>query len=214
MRRRVPPQWKQEQLELAKKVVLKDRFKSIRHIVGLDLGYKGEEVTCAAAVFDHGTKDFIEGIVVRTRVDVPYIPTYLSYRELPAIQKVMETVDYPDLLLMFDGNGVLHPRRIGIASHLGLFLEKPSIGSAKSHLYGKYDPAGRNKGDFSLMKDDDGSVLGAVVTTRDGTNPVFVSPGHLADIRSSVELILNCSPRYKIPEPIRAAHRAASLVKA
>ena len=203
------------QSSLRERIVLeKIDLRGVRMVAGVDVSVKDDQSQAAIVVLSYPGLERIEAVSSRMKTCFPYIPGLLSFREAPVILECVRKLKNAPDVFVFDGQGLAHPRRIGIASHLGLFLEKPSIGSAKSHLYGKYDPAGRNKGDFSLMKDDDGSVLGAVVTTRDGTNPVFVSPGHLADIRSSVELILNCSPRYKIPEPIRAAHRAASLVKA
>jgi deoxyribonuclease V len=141
----------------------------------------------------------------------PYVPGLLSFREGPVILKCVKKLKLEPDLFIFDGQGLAHPRKAGLATHMGVILNKPSIGSAKSHLYGSYSEPKKKKGDYSIVKDRDGSPIGAVLRTREAVKPVFVSPGHLTDIRSSVKIILACSPKYKIPEPIRAAHRAASL---
>jgi deoxyribonuclease V len=202
-------EWKQEQLELAKRVVLKDDFKRIEHVVGLDLGYEGEQVTCAAAVFHFETKKFIEGIVVQTLVDTPYIPTYLSYRELPAIERVMEKVDYPNMLLMFDGNGVLHPRRIGIASHAGVVMDIPTLGVAKNLLCGdvKRIPTKLLQAEAITLESE---LVGYALKSSDrAKRPIYVSPGHRVSFQTALEVVKRfCG--FRIPEPIREAHRLAS----
>ena len=210
-----PKQAIELQSDLRERIVLKRiDLRPIRLVAGVDVSVKDEDSQAAIVVLSYPGLEQIEAVSFRMKTCFPYIPGLLSFREAPVILECVKKLKNTPDVFVFDGQGLAHPRRIGIASHLGLWLERPSIGSAKSHLYGTYEAPGRNKGDFALVRDTDGASIGAVVTTRDGTGPVFVSPGHLADIRSSVELILKCSPKYKLPEPIRAAHRAASLVKA
>ena len=201
------------QSRLRRKIVLKKiDEKTVRLVAGVDVSVKNDRSQAAVVVLSYPALEEVETVSFRMKTCFPYIPGLLSFREGPVILECVKKLKNAPDVFIFDGQGLAHPGGIGLASHLGVILEKPSIGSAKSHLYGSYDPPGKARGDFSLMRDVDGTAIGAVVTTRNGTNPVFVSPGHLADIQSSVDLILKCSPRYKIPEPIRAAHRAASLV--
>ncbi len=200
------------QEKLREKVVLrKIPVSKVRRIAGVDVSVKDDRSKAAIVVLSYPGLEIIETAVATAKVPFPYVPGLLSFREGPVILKCVKKLKTEPDLFVFDGQGLAHPRRIGLATHMGLILAKPSIGSAKSHLYGNFKMPGRKKRSYSLITDKDGSSIGAVVRTRDATNPVFVSPGHLADITSSVNVILACSPIYKIPEPIRAAHNAASL---
>jgi deoxyribonuclease V len=202
------------QLDIRDRIVLKPfRIKNIKHIAGVDVSVKDETSKAAIVVLSYPSLDQVETASFDMKTVFPYVPGLLSFREGPVILECVKMLKTEPDLFIFDGQGMAHPRRLGIASHMGLFLDRPTIGSAKSHLYGSYDTPGNKKGDYSIIKDKDGTPLGAVLRTRDNTNPVYVSPGHFCDIPSAVKMILSCSPRYKIPEPIRAAHNAASLVK-
>ncbi|MBD3380128.1 MAG: endonuclease V [Candidatus Omnitrophica bacterium] len=187
------------------------RIDRIRSVAGVDVSVKGGLSRAAIVVLSFPSLEVLESVSHTGKTGFPYVPGLLTFREAPVILKCAEKLASAPDVLVFDGQGQAHPRRMGLAAHLGLFLETPSIGSAKSLLYGTFRPPGRKKGDLSLLKDKDGTPLGAALTTRDDTNPVFVSPGHLADIHSSVDLILACCPKYKLPEPIRRAHKYASL---
>ena len=183
--------------------------------------FKGmpEKIAGADVSYDKGSNLFFAGIVVlsfpgmeiideasaRGKVDFPYIPGLLSFREGPLLIEafgMLETV--PDLII-FDGQGIAHPRGLGIASHLGILLNIPSIGCAKTKLWGDYIEPAREKGSRSplTMK---GEEIGAVVRTKSGVKPLFVSPGHLVDMRGSVDIVLTCSKKYRLPEPTRQAH--------
>jgi len=199
--------------QLREKCVIKRLpVKNIRLIAGVDVSVKDDLSKAAIVVLRYPGLEIVETVASTVKTVFPYVPGLLTFREGPVILECLKKLKAEPDVFIFDGQGLAHPRKMGLATHMGIILNRPSIGSAKSHLYGAYQAAGKKKGDFSLMTDTDGIAIGAVLRTRDNTNPVFVSPGHLIDIPSAVKIILNCSPKYKIPEPIRAAHRAASLV--
>ncbi len=201
------------QADIADKIVLKPfGTKDIKHVAGIDVSVKGEMSKAAIVVLSYPSFDPVETVSFTMKTVFPYVPGLLSFREGPVILECVKRLRTEPDVLVFDGQGLAHPRKAGLASHLGVVIGKPSIGSAKSHLYGSYVPPGREKGDLSEIKDVEGKAIGAALRTRDNTKPVFVSPGHLMDTVSAVKIIISCCPKYKIPEPIRAAHRAASLV--
>ncbi|MEA3490129.1 MAG: deoxyribonuclease V [Candidatus Omnitrophota bacterium] len=200
------------QKRIQKKIIIKKlNTRAIRFLAGVDVSVKNDRSRAAIVVLSYPRLEKVETAVLTLKTSFPYIPGLLSFRERPVILECVKKLKTEPDLFIFDGQGMAHPRRTGLASHIGVIFDKPSIGSAKSHLYGTYALPGNKKGDFSLIKDKDGTDLGAVVRSRDNTNPIFVSPGHRADILSSVKVILSCCVKYKIPEPIRAAHNAASL---
>ena len=202
------------QQDVYKRIVLKPLDpENIHLLAGVDVSVKEDLSRAAIVVLTYPDLAIKEKVTYTQKTVFPYVPGLLSFREGPVILKCLDRLGSEPDLFIFDGQGLAHPRRTGLAAHMGVIIGKPSIGSAKSHLYGSYDTPGNKKGDYSIIKDKDGTPLGAVLRTRDNTNPVYVSPGHLCDIPSAVKIILSCSPRYKIPEPIRAAHNAASLVK-
>ncbi|MGB2879731.1 MAG: endonuclease V [Candidatus Omnitrophota bacterium] len=190
-------------------VIKKLPLQKIRLIAGVDVSVKDNMSNAAIVVLTYPGLEIKQVITYTTGTQFPYIPGLLSFREGPVILECVKKLTLEPDLFLFDGQGLAHPRKTGLATHMGVILDKPSIGSAKSHLFGTYREPGKKKGSFSLIKDKDGNSIGAVLRTRDNTNPVFVSPGYLTDIPSSVEIVLSCSPKYKIPEPIRAAHNAA-----
>jgi deoxyribonuclease V len=139
----------------------------------------------------------------------PYFPGLLSFRELPPLLLAFRRLRTDPDALLFDGQGLAHPRRFGLACHGGLLLGRPSVGCAKSRLLGEHGPVGPRRGSLSELRLE-GMSAGAVLRTRDGVRPVYVSPGHLSDLRSAVDLVLATTPRFRIPEPIRLAHAAAT----
>jgi deoxyribonuclease V len=156
--------------------------------------------------------ELVETASATRETEFPYIPGLLSFREAPAcLEAVQRLATQPDLF-MVDGQGVAHPRRLGLASHLGLFLEKPTIGCAKSRLIGKFDEPGPEKGAWSPLQDG-GEVIGAVVRTRSRVKPVFVSVGHKCRLEDAICVTLACATRYRIPEPTRLAHQAVSRLR-
>ncbi len=138
-------------------------------------------------------------------VNFPYIPGLLSFREGPVLLESFKNIENIPDVIIFDGHGIAHTRRMGLASHLGIILNRPSIGCAKSVLTGKYQMPGKRKGDYSLLEDD-GEILGAALRTKQGVKPVFVSPGHRIDLNTSIRVVLKSLSGYKLPEPTRLAH--------
>lgn len=204
-------QAKQLQLELAQKVELTDRFDKIRHIAGVDVGFedKGRVTRAAVAVLSYPELTLVEKSLVRCPTVFPYVPGYLSFRELPAVMQALDSLQVlPDLFLC-DGQGFAHPRRFGIACHLGVLTDIPSVGVAKSRLIGSYDEPGPLKGDQSALYDGD-ECIGTVLRTRDYVKPLFISPGHRVSHASAVRWVLACTTRYRLPETTRYAHRLAS----
>jgi len=200
------------QYDLKKRIILnKIHPKDLNIIAGVDVSVKNDISKAAIVLLSYPRMEVIETVTHTQKTCFPYVPGLLSFREAPVILKCIEKIKIKPDIFIFDGQGLAHPRNMGIATHMGIILEAPTIGSAKSHLYGTYNVPGPGKGSYSLLKDKTGKAIGAVLRTRDNTNPVFISPGHLMDIGSSIEIILACSPKYKIPEPTRAAHKAASL---
>jgi deoxyribonuclease V len=146
--------------------------------------------------------------VVERKVTLPYIPGLLSFREAPLIVAACEELsNVPDLILV-DGQGIAHPRRLGLASHLGLFLDVPTVGCAKSRLCGKHKPVGEKVGSYTELVDN-GDVIGAVLRTKVGVKPIYVSIGHKISLSSARKWVLNCCRGYRLPEPTRLAHLAA-----
>lgn len=148
-------------------------------------------------------------VSVESPTAFPYIPGLLSFREIPPILEAWKRLARPPDLLLCDGHGIAHPRGFGVASHLGLVLDVPTIGCAKSHLFGSFEEPDEGRGARAPVLDRAGGTIGAVLRTRAGTRPVFVSVGHRIDLRTAVRFVLACSPRYRIPVPLRLAHRAA-----
>ena len=200
------------QKKFADKIIIR-KFPAcrVKMVAGVDVSVKNNLSKAAIVVLTCPDLRVIEEVTYTAKTRFPYVPGLLSFREAPVILKCVEKLQNKPDVFIFDGQGLAHPRRMGLASHLGLFLQRPTIGSAKSHLYGDFRPPGGKKGNYSLIKDKDGKDIGAVLTTRGGTKPVYVSPGHLMDIPSAVDIVLKCSPKYRLPEPVRQAHRAASL---
>jgi deoxyribonuclease V len=151
----------------------------------------------------------VEYAIATRPATFPYIPGLLSFREGPVILDAMNKLSAAPDLLIFDGQGVAHPRRLGIASHIGLLLDLPSIGCAKSRLCGQHEEPGLERGSHVPLMDK-GETIGSVVRTRSGVKPVFVSVGHRLDLRTSVEYVLACCRGYRLPETTRRAHLMAS----
>src|SRR5690606_30679403 len=146
----------------------------------------------------------------RRPTSFPYIPGLLSFREGPAIMQALESITAQPDLLLFDGQGIAHPRRLGIASHIGVLTDMPSIGVAKSRLRGQVrEPLGPQKGDWMPLWDKE-EIIGAALRTREGVKPIFVSSGHRVSLESAIDFVMACTTRYKLPETTRHAHRLAS----
>lgn len=196
------------QQEVASAVVCEDRFGYVRTIAGIDVAYgrrgRSANARAAAVLLDAKTLEVLERSAVEMEIAFPYVPGLLTFREAPpAIAAVQALRQRPDLLLC-DGQGLAHPRRCGFASHLGLALDLPSIGAAKSRLTGRHDEAGTERGDWTPLFDN-GEVIGACLRTRAGCKPIYVSIGHRVGLASAICFVLQCTTRYRLPEPTRLA---------
>ena len=199
------------QQELRSKTVTKDDFATIKTVAGVDVGFEnnGKTTRAAIVVLDLATLQPIESQLIKTKTCFPYVPGLLSFRELPAILKAVEKLKvFPDLFLC-DGQGIAHPRRMGIACHLGLCLDTPSIGVGKTRLIGRFDKVPEKKGEWVPLMDAD-ECIGAVLCTRDHVKPIFVSVGHRISLAKAIEFVMACVTRYKLPETTRYAHALAS----
>ena len=195
---------KKIQKEIKDKIILEDNFYEIKTIAGFDVSYGTEnEAFGACVVFDYGTKGIIERETVKTKIDFPYISTYLSFREFPVIEKLFKKLKNKPAILMIDGNGILHPRGVGIASHAGVLLDTPAIGVAKTLLCGEV------LGDKVIRG---GKLIGNALRSGKAKNPVYVSPGHKISFETAVSLVRGFC-KYRVPEPIRQAHILAVKLK-
>ncbi len=199
------------QRELAQRLELRDRLGAIRRVAGIDVGFprgrhRGRAVV---AVLDYPSLEPIEHAVAEQTVRFPYVPGLLSFREVPVILAALGRLDCRPDVLLCDGQGYAHPRRFGIACHLGLLCDTPSIGVAKTRLIGTYAEPDTRKGAWSPLVDA-GETVGAVLRTRTDVKPVFVSTGHRVGLETAVRLVLRCTTRYRLPETTRRAHALAS----
>ena len=200
------------QRRLSAKIITDDRFGEVSSIAGVDVGFEeaGRITRAAVVILEFPSLVLVEAAIARLPTSFPYVPGLLSFREIPAVLKAMKQLKQEPDLLMCDGQGIAHPRRIGIASHLGLLTGKPSIGVGKSRLIGTHGQLEDKKGAWVALRDGD-ELIGAVLRTRQGVKPVYVSPGHKISLESAITYVLACTPRFRLPEVIRMAHRYASL---
>jgi deoxyribonuclease V len=198
---------RREQLKLAKKVRLKEVGPIPDTVLGLDVSYSGINAFGAGVLYDMQKMESVKTIRVKSEVKFPYVPTYLGFRETPVFNDIVRKLKKP-AILMVDGNGIMHPFGFGLASHIGVELNTPSIGVAKSQLCGelKSEPTMRGNSEKITL---DGKIIGHSLKTSERAKPVYVSPGHLISHGKSVELIKKLA-RLKLPEPIRLAHIAAT----
>lgn len=199
------------QRALAGRVLQVDDFGSVRRVAGVDVGFPGGGRCARAAVAVLSFPDLlpVEHAVAELPVTFPYIPGLLSFRELPAVFAALARLaELPDLLLV-DGQGLAHPRRFGIACHLGVLTGLPCIGVAKTRLVGDHDPVPDRRGAWVPLRHR-GEAIGAVLRSRVGVQPIYVSPGHRVSLEGAVEWTMACTARYRLPQTTRAAHAVAS----
>lgn len=198
------------QQKIAGKVSRCGTLKTPRYIAGTDISAEKSRgtATVAVVVLTYPGLELAEVKVVRGEITFPYVPGLLSFREAPLILAACEQLDNTPDLFLVDGQGIAHPRRIGIASHLGLFLDKPTIGCAKSRLCGEHEEPGEEAGSYAELFDGE-EVIGAALRTRDCVKPIYVSIGHKIDLQSAIYWTLECCNGFRIPEPTRLAHLAA-----
>jgi deoxyribonuclease V len=205
------PQARAVQEALRGRVVTRDRAGRVRHVAGIDVGFeRGGRVTRAAVVvLSFPELVPVEQAVVRQPTRFPYVPGYLSFREIPAVLVALARLAVRPDLLLCDGQGYAHPRRFGLACHLGVLTDTPSIGVAKSRLIGEHDALAPEKGSWVPLRDQ-GEVIGAVLRTRTAVKPLFVSVGHRVSLKTAIRYVLACTTRYRLPETTRRAHHLAS----
>lgn len=199
------------QAELAGRAEATDRFGAITLVAGIDIGFEqaGRVVRAAVAVLRLADLALVEQAVARRPTRFPYVPGLLSFREIPAALDALARLGTTPDLLLCDGQGFAHPRRFGLACHLGWLLDVPCIGVAKSRLIGCFEDPAPERGAFAPLLDRE-EVIGAALRSRAGVRPVFVSTGHRVGLASAIRLALACTGRYRLPEPARHAHRLAS----
>jgi len=199
------------QQRLRAEVIAVDRFARIATVAGVDVGFeqRGAVTRAAVAVLSFPQLELQEYAIARRPTEFPYVPGLLSFREIPAVLDALQQLRrLPDMLLC-DGQGQAHPRRFGIACHLGVLTDLPAIGVAKSRLVGTHSPVAEDKGARRPLYDK-GEVIGTVLRTRSGVRPLYISVGHRIALDTAVDFVLRCTTRYRLPETTRAAHKLAS----
>lgn len=199
------------QEDLRTQVITTDRCGAIRTVAGADVGFEqeGRISRAAVAVLDFPSLVLREQAIARRVTRFPYVPGYLSFREVPVVLAALQRLRKEPDIILCDGQGYAHPRRFGLACHLGVVTGLPTIGVAKSRLVGTHDPVPERKGAWVPLMDGD-ERIGAVLRTRDHVAPLFVSVGHRIGLEHAIEVVLACTPRYRLPETTRQAHRLAS----
>ncbi len=204
-----PEEARQLQNRLRAQVILTDRFGTINTVAGVDIGLKKDTAIASVVVLSFPELQVVDSVVTASPVRFPYIPGLLSFREIPPLLTAFDQLKtIPDLIIV-DGQGIAHPRRFGLASHLGLILDKPTIGCAKSRLCGQYNEPDSEQGAYTYLTDKE-EVIGAVIRTRTNVRVVYVSIGHRISLDSARIWTLACCRGYRLPETTRYAHNAAS----
>jgi deoxyribonuclease V len=203
---------KEIQSALQDKVRITPLRKTPEYIAGVDAAFPENNVLAVACLYRYPELSLVEETIAVTEVSFPYVPGFLSFREGPAIIAAIEKLTVKPDLILVDGQGIAHPKGLGIASHIGVLVDIPTIGCAKSRLVGEYKEPGFRKGAWSPLQYN-GKVVGAVLRTRDHVRPLFVSPGHRTDLKASIEIVLGCTGNYRIAEPLRRADFLSKKIK-
>jgi deoxyribonuclease V len=206
--------WKATQEQLRQKMIVAPLEPLPRFVAGADCAFSADKQTifAAAVVYDRNTQRVIEVAHAMRAAEFPYIPTFLSFREGPAIQQAIRALKHEFGAILFDGQGYAHPRRCGIASHLAIELDPPGVGVGKSRLLGTFGKLASKAGATAALMDDD-EQIGVVLRTQKNIRPVFVSVGHRVDLASAVKLVVACCTHYRIPEPTRQADIEVTKLK-
>jgi len=199
------------QKQLRTQVILQDDLGSIDYVAGVDVGFEndGKVTRAAIAVLEFPSLSLSEISMKRCKTSFPYVPGLLSFRELPAVLRAIELLRQKPDLLLCDGQGYAHPRRFGIACHLGVLTGIPSIGVGKTRLLGSHQPVANQRGAWQPLLDND-ETIGAVLRTRVNVKPVYISIGHRISLETAIAYVMRCTTRYKLPETTRQAHKYAS----
>lgn len=201
---------KKIQINLRKKVKIIPLQFEPEYLCGVDAAFSKDYVFACSSLFRFPELIHIEDRITIMKIEFPYIPCFLSFREGKALMNAIKSLKIKPDVILIDGHGIAHPLSFGIASHIGVLLDIPTIGCAKSKLLGEYKEPDKERGSFSYLYHN-GEIIGAVLRTKDKVKPIFVSPGHLIDILSSIKIVLKSTTLYRIPEPLRRAHHVATL---
>ena len=197
--------------ELRDRVVPVWRKRKIETLAAADIGFPEKSIARAAVVVvTYPGLEVVETRVKTKRCTFPYVPGLLAFREAPSLLSALGNLKTEPDVLLCDAQGIAHRKRMGLAAHIGILLDRPVVGCAKSVLYGTFEEPAPERGAFSHMYDNAGCVIGAAVRTRSNVKPVYVSIGNRIDLATSVRIVLGCSPKYRIPEPLRLAHKLST----
>jgi deoxyribonuclease V len=187
-------------------------LENVQYVAGADVSTEKDVAYATVAVLSFPDLSLVEVQGFEAPLTFPYVPGLLAFREIPSVAGALEKVEAPVDAVVFDAQGLAHPRRMGLASHMGLFVDVPAIGCAKSRLVGEHDEPGKEKGSAADLLHR-GEVVGRVLRTRTDVSPVYVSVGNRIDLESAVELVLACCPKYRLPETTRQAHKTANELR-
>ena len=200
------------QEELRKEVITEDKFeKPVKYVAGVDMGFEADGTIsrAAVAVLSFPDLQLEEQTIAKRPTSFPYIPGFLSFREIPAVLDALEKINITPDIILCDGQGLAHPRRLGIACHLGVILDIPTIGVAKSWLIGDYEEVSQQKGSWKYLIHNN-ETIGALLRTRENVKPLYVSSGHRISLPTAIDYVLQCTPKYRLPETTRIADKLAS----
>ena len=202
------------QKKLSRMVESKPLDQPVNFVAGADISFSKADnrLFTAVVVLTFPDLQKVEEVWTQGEATFPYVPGLLSFREAPPLLAAFAQLQHDPDVILIDGQGIAHPRRLGLASHLGVILGRPSIGCAKSRLTGEYSSPGEQKGDRSLLQHE-GKTIGMVLRTRRKTKPIFVSIGHMIDLEMAVSIVLACTRIYRLPEPTRQAHILANRIR-
>jgi len=198
----------QIQQGLRSRVSTERPFSQVNTVAGVDVAVKAEVAKAAIVVLSYPGLTPLDCSLAELPVEFPYVPGLLAFREAPAVLAALEKLKTDPALFIFDAQGLAHPRRMGLATHLGVIIDRPSVGCAKSRLCGSHHEPGPERGSYTYLYDGD-EIIGAVVRTRTGVNPLYISIGHKVDLLTAIEYVLGCCTKYRLPETTRYAHRVA-----
>jgi deoxyribonuclease V len=200
------------QEKLRHRVKIAPLRKQPRYIAAVDAAFMDDKIMGAVCLYEYKSLEYLRHEIAVKKISFPYIPGYLTFREGPVIIEAINKLMIKPDVIIFDGQGIAHPKGLGIASHIGVILDMPAIGCAKSRLIGTFKEPGERKGQWSHLKHN-GKTIGAVLRTRDNVRPVFISPGYKIDLKTSLEIIIHCVGNYRIPLPQRCADMLTRQVK-
>lgn len=203
-----PKEARKIQEELRHKVRRKGKTRGVRYVAGVDVSIKHNQAIAAVPVLRYDDLEIVDLAIAKQEVPFPYVPGLLSFREMPVLLAAIKKLKIEPDLILVDGQGIAHPRRFGLASHLGVLLNKPTIGCAKTRFVGNHDEPAEDAGSYTDLWEGE-ELIGAVLRTRDNVKPLYISIGHKIDLPTALDRVLDCCIGYRLPEPTRLAHQAA-----